>query len=151
MIKHLTVLIALLMTIGSQVSAAETVMVCGAENRETRYYKLVSPFFGKAKVEQKRDGKWVDWCHGENRTVTVYETAARCEFKNTQASNSDYPEYGIEKGQQVTRNSVLLIDFEFATRIHDDRLFGNNGTSLVEIINWEHRRTAIRYACEKND
>ena len=151
MIKRLTVLIALLMTIGSQVSAAETVMVCGAENRGTRYYKLVSPFFGKAKVEQKRDGKWVDWCHGENRTVTVYETAARCNYKRTVTSSQYRPEYGIEKGMQLSRESSILIDFEFVTRIRDQSLFVNKGNGLVEVTNWPHRRISKTFTCEKKD
>ncbi|MDB0044595.1 hypothetical protein N9F03_04715 [Planktomarina temperata] len=139
------------MVVGSQSFAAEQIMVCKAGNGKPRYYKLVTPFFGKAKVEQKVDGNWLDWCDDEYDTLNIYETAARCNYKKTITSTQDRPEYGIEKGMQLSREHSLLIDFEFFTRILDESLFVNKGNGFVEITNWHLRRISKTFTCEKND
>ena len=151
MLRNLVICASLLMVVGSQSFAAEQIMVCKADNDKPRYYKLVTPFFGKAKVEQKRDGNWLDWCDDEYRTLTTYETAARCNYKRTFTSSQDRPEHGIEKGMQLSRESSTLIDFEFATRILDQRLFLNKGKGLLEVTNWHLKRNSKTYTCEKKD
>ena len=151
MLRNLVIFASLLMVVGSQSFAAEQIMVCKADNDKPRYYKLVTPFFGKAKVEQKKDGNWLDWCDDEYRTVTTYETAARCNYKRTWTSDKGFPEYGIEKGTQLSKERSILIDFEFATRIFDQRLFLNKGKGLVELTNWPDRRYSKTYTCEKKD
>ena len=151
MLRNLVLCASLLMVVGSQSFAAEQIMVCKADDGKPKYYKLVTPFFGKAKVERKVDGKWLDWCTGEYMTLNIYETAARCSRKKTFTSDQDRPEYGVEKGMQVSREYSLLIDFEFFTRILDRSLFVNKGNGFVEITNWRHRRISKTFSCEKND
>ena len=151
MLRNLVLCASLLMVVGSQSFAAEQIMVCKADDGKPKYYKLVTPFFGKAKVERKVDGKWLDWCTGEYRTLNIYETAARCNSKETVTSDQGRPEYGVEKGMQVSREYSLLIDFEFFTRILDRSLFVNKGNGFVEITNWHLKRNSKTYTCEKKD
>ena len=151
MLRNLVLCASLLMVVGSQSFAAEQIMVCKADDGKPKYYKLVTPFFGKAKVETKVDGKWLDWCTGEYDTLNIYETAARCNYKKTITSTQDYPDLGIEKGMQLSHENSLLIDFEFFTRILDQSLFVNKGNGFVEITNWHLRRISKTFTCEKND
>jgi len=152
MLRNLVLCASLLMVVGSQSFAAEQIMVCKADDGKPRYYKLVTPFFGKAKVEQKVDGNWKDWCDGDGLwSLNIYETAARCSRKKTFTSDQGRPEYGVEKGMQVSREYSLLIDFEFFTRILDRSLFVNKGNGFVEITNWHLRRISKTFTCEKND
>ena len=68
--KHLTkpiraicfLVLAFLMTIGTQVSAAETVMMCDGHQGDKNYYKLVNPLWGDRKMLSKNKGQWEDWC-----------------------------------------------------------------------------------------
>ena len=151
MLRNLAISASLLMVVGSQSFAAEQIMVCKARGDKPRYYKLVTPFFGKAKVERKRDGNWLDWCDDKYETVKIYETAARCNYKRTATSSQDRPKYGIEIGMQITREISILIDFEFATRIVQESLFLHKEEGLVEIPNWDLRQVLKTYTCENKN
>ena len=151
MLRNLVTCASLLMVVGSQSFAADQIMVCKARHGEPSYYKLVTPFFGKAKVEHKWGGKWLDWCDGKYESISAYETAALCNHKQSFVASEDRRELGVEKGMQMLKEVSILIDFEFGTQYLDAHLFIDEGNSLVEIMNWRIRENAVTYTCEKND
>ena len=109
MTKHLTLLIAFLIVIGSQVSAAETVMVCDAQNDSKLYFKLRDPLIGKSQVLVRAAGQWVIWEElDETRRSFVYDTGAK--LVDTFDS----------KKLSATRTTVL--DFEFGTHQSTTRI-----------------------------
>ena len=59
--NRLTIALAFLMTLSTQVNAAETVMVCQLDDGDKVYYKHIKPLIGEPTVMQKIDGNWEPW------------------------------------------------------------------------------------------
>ena len=72
----------------TQVSAADTVMICNWWNSEKYYYKLEAPFFGEKTVKRREDGKWVNWCREGCVEFEVYETGAMLRHEKVWPSKS---------------------------------------------------------------
>tara|TARA_B110000211_G_scaffold98124_1_gene114315 strand:+ start:259 stop:687 length:429 start_codon:yes stop_codon:yes gene_type:complete len=110
MTKHVTkpmraihfMVLAFLMTIGTQVSAAETVMVCDAQKDSKLFFKLRDPLIGKSQVLVRAAGQWVIWEKlDETRKSFVYDTGAKL--------------VDTFDGKKVSAIRTTVLDFEFGT------------------------------------
>ena len=146
--KNITIIFALLMAIATQAVAVETTMVCDARGDETRYYKYVSPFFGRPSVEQKKDGQWGDWC----RPFHDYKKPCELEVSDNKSKITEYyevhatknvPSLGLVQGDKIQKIETLVIDFKVAKRIFTQRYFKQK--SGDEIAEW---RESERYSCK---
>ena len=140
-----TILIALIMTLATQVGAGETIMICDAQNSEKRYYKLNSPLLGKKSVEQKIDGKWVNWCKEYCEKIEVYDTGAMQVTVWPRIFDQDYPDWEVIAGREYYQENTYWIDFEFGTRKLQAKLFLDKARFLEKKkVNWQ----ASTYNCE---
>ena len=146
--KNITIIFALLMGIATQAVAVETIMVCDARGDETRYYKYVSPFFGRPSVEQKIDGQWGDWC----RPFDGYKKPCELEVSNNKSKITEYyevyatknvPSLGLVQGDKIQKIETLVIDFKVVKRIFEQRYFKQK--SGDEIVDW---RESEEYSCK---
>ena len=146
--KNITIIFALLMGIATQAVAVETIMVCDARGDETRYYKYVSPFFGRPSVEQKIDGQWDDWC----RPFDGYKKPCELEVSNNKSKITEYyevyatknvPSLGLVQGDKIQKIETLVIDFKVAKRIFEQRYFKQK--SGDEILDW---RNSEEFSCK---
>lgn len=108
------------MTLAAQVSA-DIIMVCDAYDNEKRYYKLKQSFLGNNIVEQKKDGKWVDWHKVKEEPFffvsgDVYESGATMVVANWRIWPFDYPNDGIVAGKAYYVEQTYILDFEFGIR-----------------------------------
>ena len=111
-----TFLIVLFTIFATHVGAAETVMVCNADNYEKRYYKLITPIFGDSSVDQKIDGKWVNWCTTNCKKLEVYKSGAMQLTQRMKQYEKSYPDQEIVANQKYFVEIQYWLDFEFATR-----------------------------------
>ena len=117
---HFLVL-AFLMTIGTQVNAAETVMMCDAQQGEKFYFKLHDPLIGKSQLLVRASGQWVVWVEmDKTRKSFVYASGAKLidTFENKEMS--------------VMRTKVL--DFEFGSHQSTTRIIrrGEDGETISD-------------------
>ena len=150
--KHVTALIALLMMIGSQVSAAETVMVCDAEAGQKEYLKLVDPFWGKSQILFRRDGQWQDWCKiapsKAQCDVEIYQSGAKLVWRAEAKHDKDYGIKGRMKGDPLLITRTYVLDFEFQSRhqLTESFFAGDDGSFSKKIgPSWAHN--SLKYAC----
>lgn len=129
----------------SQVSSAETVMVCDAAENQKRYYKLVKPFFGKPNVEQKIEGQWKDWCREGCKNLEIYDSGAKLLQQFDRSWDRDYPSNGIVAKQKYLLLAHYWLDFEFGTRRKKVSLFTND-IPMKELTNYAHRKDET-YSC----
>ena len=146
--KTITIFFALLMSVSTQAVAVETAMVCDARGGETRYYKYVSPFFGRPSVEQKIDGQWGDWC----RPFDGYKKPCELEVSNNKSKIIEYyevyatknvPSLDLVKGDKIQKIETLVIDFKVAKRIFEQRYFKQKTGGEIE--DW---RDGEEYSCQ---
>lgn len=146
--KNITIIIALLITTGTQAVAVETKMVCDSREGDNRYYKHVSPFFGRPSVQQKINGQWGDWC----RPFDGYIKPCEFEIFNNKAEITEYfevqaikniPSLGLVLGDKILKIKTLVIDFKAAKRISKQIYFKQSNGS--EIVDW---RDGVEYSCE---
>ena len=143
---HFMVL-AFLMTIGTHVSAAETVMMCDGHQGDKYYYKLVNPLWGDRKMLSKNKGQWDDWCKtvaGEFKPceIEIYESGA----KMTQYTEDKFTT-GQLKGATYRRHVTVALDFEFEKRFRETKIYyGDNFTS--EITEADDPDLIAEYSCE---
>ena len=147
--KHITILLAFLMTLSTHAVAGETVMVCNKKDYvEKVYYKLVNPLCGSSSVKQRIDSRWVDWCK-KPRCVNleVYDTGAKQERKFSHSWSESYPKEEIVKNQKYYIEVVELIDFEFGKRTVDVQVYMNKSkTKELRLSNV--RQDNKEYSCE---
>ena len=146
--KNVTIIFALLMGIATQAVAVETIMVCDARGDETRYYKYVSPFFGRPSVEQKKDGRWGDWC----RPFDGYKKPCELEVSNNKSKIIEYyevyatknvPSLGLVQGDKIQKIETLVIDFKVAKRFFKQKYFKQKTGGEIE--DW---RDGEEYSCQ---
>ena len=154
LMKYLTLITVLLITFATQSMSGETVMVCDADNNESRYYKLVKPLFGPSKVKQKVDSRWKDWCRKNPNwpeyscNLEIYSSGAKLTgydfvindktiFKETDIS------VGLKMGDKLTEETTILIDFEFGKRSVSEKYYINE--KISDIKTW---RVDKEYSCE---
>ena len=146
--KNITIIFALLMAVATQAVAVETAMVCDARGGETRYYKYVSPFFGRPSVEQKIDDQWGDWC----RPFDGYKKPCEVEVSDNKSKIIEYyevyatknvPSLDLVKGDKIQKIETLVIDFKVAKRIFEQRYFKQKNGG--EIDDW---RDGEEYSCQ---
>ena len=146
--KTITIFFALLMAVSTQAVAVETAMVCDARGGETRYYKYVSPFFGRPRVEQKIDDQWGDWC----RPFDGYKKSYELEVSDNKSKIIEYyevyatkniPSLDVIKGDKIQKIETLVIDFKVLKRIFEQRYFKQK--SGDEIVGW---RESEEYSCK---
>ena len=146
--KNITIIFALLMCIATQAMAIETTMVCDSKGGGTRYYKYVSPFFGKPTVEQKFKGRWGDWC----RPFDGYKKPCELEVSDNKSKITEYyevyatknvPSLDLIEGDKILKVETLVIDFEVAKRIFKQRYFKQKNGG--EIDDW---RDGEEYSCQ---
>ena len=146
--KHITIIFVLLMAVATQAVAVGTTMVCDARGGETRYYKYVSPFFGKPTVEQKFKGRWGDWC----RPFDGYKKPCELEVSDNKSKITEYyevyatknvPSLDLIEGDKILKVETLVIDFEVAKRIFKQRYFKQKNGG--EIDDW---RDGEEYSCQ---
>ena len=99
--KNITIIFALLMAVATQAVAVETTMVCDARGGEIRYYKYVSPFFGRPSIEQKIDDQWGDWC----RPFDGYKKPCEVEVSDNKSKIIEYYEVYATKNVPSPRLS----------------------------------------------
>ncbi len=146
--KNITIIFALLMFIATQAMAIETTMVCDARGGETRYYKYVSPFFGRPSVEQKFNGRWGDWC----RPFDGYKKPCELEVADKKSKIIEYyevfaikdvPSLDLVKGDKILKIETLVINFKVAKRIFEERYFKQKNGDEIE--DW---REGEEYSCK---
>ena len=146
--KNITIIFALLMCIATQAMAIETTMVCDSKGGGTRYYKYVSPFFGKPTVEQKFKGRWGDWC----RPFDGYKKPCELEVSDNKSKITEYyevyatknvPSLDLIEGDKILKVETLVIDFKVAKRIFKQRYFKQKNGG--EIDDW---RDGEEYSCQ---
>ena len=146
--KNITIIFALLMAVATQAVAVETTMVCDARGGETRYYKYVSPFFGRPSVEQKFNGRWGDWC----RPFDGYKKLFALKVSDNKPKIIEYyevyatknvPSLDLVKGDKIQKIETLVIDFKVAKRIFEQRYFKQKNGDEIE--DW---RDSEEYSCQ---
>lgn len=152
MSKHLMILIAFLMMIGSQVSAAETVMVCDAAAGQKEHLKLVDPFWGKSQILVRRNGQWQDWCKiapsKAQCDVEIYQSGAKLVWKALAKHDKDYGIKGRMKGDPLLVARTYVLDFEFQSRhiLAEEFFVGSDGSfTKVKVPSWIH--DSFKYSC----
>jgi len=141
---HFLVL-AFLMTLSTQVNAAETVMVCDAPKGGKQYFKHIDPFFGEPIVEKKLEGSWKSWESVYPNAyipseVSVYDSGAKMQ-SYSEDYEFDVPEIGIKKGDPVRFHMTTVLDFEFGSFDFKRRayysLVKSQGDFLIRIPKFE--------------
>jgi hypothetical protein len=147
--------LALLMTIGTQVNAAETVMVCDAQQGEKRYYKHIKPLVGEFRVKQKLHGKWSEWPErGDDDykppKVNIYDSGAMAVmYASRKLENSDNDVLGVPKNTPLRGVRTATLDFEFGFRTIQTSFSyldsSGNYTSNQTLKDFEKSK---KYSCE---
>ena len=151
---HFLVL-AFLMTLSTQVNAAETVMVCDADEGEKIYYKHIKPLVGEFSVKQKLHGKWSEWPErGDDDyqppKVNIYNSGAMAVmYASRKLDNSSSDFLGMPKNMPLRKVTTITIDFEFGFRTYETALsyLNSNGnyTSNQKLKGYENTN---KYSCE---
>lgn len=140
------------MTLASQLSAKEIVMVCDAHTDKTRYYKLIKSFF-KNTVEQKVDGRWLSWIDREREEINVvkseiYDTGAMLVISFLEEWKYDDPEEEIVGGQEYYVEGSYLLDFEFGLRKVKYRIYEDETKAKELKKHYWRRKYSKDYTCE---
>ena len=150
MIKHLTIILALLIALATQAVAGETVMVCNAKDGQ-RYYKIIKTLLETPRIEEKFEGQWLPWAGNHRQpsrphNLSIYESAAKLNSYYEQKARETSEIYGYKLGDTITTNNTTVIDFEFKTRVVKYKIYLFNAQgNFVEIEPW---RTEEKYSCE---
>lgn len=140
------------MTLAAQASA-DIIMVCDAYDNEKRYYKLKQSFLGNNIVEQKKDGKWVDWHKDKEEPAflvsgDVYDSGATMVSAFYQTWDKDYTADGVVAGKEYYIETSYILDFEFGIRKVEVNVYENN-SKAQELKNHNYNKTySDEYTCE---
>jgi hypothetical protein len=163
MTKHLTkpiwaihfLVLAFLMTIGTHVSAAETIMICDADEGEKQYYKHIKPLVGELTVKQKLYGKWTEWPVGSENDyqppkVDIYNSGAMAVmYASRKLDNNSNEVLGLPKSTPLRKITTLTLDFEFGVRTYETSLSylnsGGNYTTNQKLKEYQNKN---KYSCE---
>ena len=116
MTKHLTkpiraihfIFTAFLMMFGTQVNAAQTLMVCDVQRDTKFYFKLYDPLIGKSQFLVKAARRWVVWEEmDKSRKSFVYDMGAKLvdsfDSKKMSAIRTTILDFEFGYHQSITR------------------------------------------------
>lgn len=134
----LKILILAFIIAGAAAEAKETLMVCNTSSTKSkRYYKLIDPWFGENRVEQKKNVQWKNWCREEDNCINfeVYSTGATLVTGEEVSSTEPY-----------YREVQIWIDFEFLTRRVETRYYRDK--TKAKRLNYKKDEWDGTYACQ---
>lgn len=141
--KHLTnpirpilfLVLAFMMMLSTQASAAETVMMCELDDGDKLYYTHIKPLIGEPTVVQKIDGKWGPWrvsCPNSYKAdeLSVYDSGTKMQSYSQENFSPAVPELDIKKGDPVRFHMTTVLDFEFGSYTYECKAY----ISLVQSL-----------------